>query len=218
MWTKASRHTSKHLLTSWWWCTCWTSAAVLLPSLPCFLQTQDVVIHTSLHASPSTQEEHTAGGTAAAGVSVGSDMETESETGSTMGLHCELSDVGPDKEALAEPWLKLLHPYWSLNLNPSVSEGDCFLIFAIFLLGLVTSPGIKMVILSRRKLFCRFCAKSDWNLLLAHFSCIHRTVTHYCTQVQQERSQNPCRRNLRLLNALLLAATTVCAPHVFVIT
>lgn len=173
---------------------------------------------TLLNASPSTLEKQLAGGGAAAGGSVGSDVETESEAGSSIGLHCQLSDVGPDEEVLTEPWLKLPHPYWSPDLNPTMSEGDCFLIVAIFLLGLVTRPGIKRVILSCRKLFCGFCAKSGWNLLPVHFNYIHRTVTHYCIQVQQEHSQNPRRRNLRLLNALLLAATTVCAPHVFVIT
>ena len=66
---------------------------------------------TLLNASPSTLEKHLAGGRAAAGGSVGSDVETESEAGSSTGLHCQLSDVGPDEQVLTEAWLKLSHLY-----------------------------------------------------------------------------------------------------------
>lgn len=64
-----------------------------------------------LSAGPSTPGKLLAGGRAAAGGSVGGDVESESESGSSIGPHCQLSDAGPDEEVLTEPSLKLLHPY-----------------------------------------------------------------------------------------------------------
>lgn len=64
-----------------------------------------------LNASPSAWEKHFAGGGASADGSVGSDVATEPEAGSSTGLHHQLSDVGPEEEVLTEPWLKLLHPH-----------------------------------------------------------------------------------------------------------
>jgi len=66
---------------------------------------------TTLNASPSTPEKHLAGRRAAAGASVGRGVETESEAGSSIGLHCQILDIGPDKEVLTEPRLNLPHPY-----------------------------------------------------------------------------------------------------------
>lgn len=51
-----------------------------------------------LNTIPSTLEKHFERGRAAAGGSVDSDVEADSEAVSSIGLHCQLSEFGPNKE------------------------------------------------------------------------------------------------------------------------